>query len=143
MLKSIFLALCIAVSSFFSFADNKNTAESGEKYQLSTHILDVNRGTPASGVPVVLFRLEDEGSSWTRIADGVTGRNGRVGRFLPHIRSNRGIYKLKFETGNYFKEQKLNSIYPFVEVVFEIKDEEHYHIPITISANGYATYRGN
>ena len=27
--------------------------------------------------------------------------------------------------------------------LFEIKDNGHYHIPITISANGYATYRGN
>ncbi|MFC2427031.1 MAG: hydroxyisourate hydrolase, partial [Capnocytophaga leadbetteri] len=31
----------------------------------------------------------------------------------------------------------------FIEVVFEIKDNQHYHIPITLSPYGYSTYRGN
>ena len=25
----------------------------------------------------------------------------------------------------------------------QIKDEKHYHVPITLSAFGYSTYRGN
>lgn len=44
---------------------------------------------------------------------------------------------------HYFKQQGLDTIYPFVEVIFEIKGDSHYHIPITMSANGYGTYRGN
>lgn len=141
MLKRLCLALCIAGGCLCTFAAPESTA--AEQYQLSTHILDVNRGTPAPGVPIILFRQKADGISWTHIAAGVTDRNGRIGNFLPAGNANNGIYKLKFETGNYFREQKLNSIYPFVEVVFEIKDNGHYHIPITISANGYATYRGN
>ena len=35
------------------------------------------------------------------------------------------------------------SFYPFVEIVFEIKDNSHYHVPIALSAFGYSTYRGN
>ena len=143
MQKPFFLAFCIVGSCFLAVAAPRPSAESGETYQLSTHILDVNRGAPASGVPIILFRQGADESSWVRIAEGVTDRNGRIGNFLPSGHSNDGIYKLKFETGNYFREQKLDSIYPFVEVVFEIKDDGHYHIPITISANGYATYRGN
>ena len=41
------------------------------------------------------------------------------------------------------KSQNLESIYPYVDLVFSIKGKNHYHIPITMSANGYATYRGN
>ncbi|MCO7331928.1 hydroxyisourate hydrolase, partial [Riemerella anatipestifer] len=26
---------------------------------------------------------------------------------------------------------------------FEIKDNNHYHVPITLSPYGYSTYRGN
>ena len=141
--EPLFLAFCIAGTSFCAFADTHSSTASGNKYQLSTHILDVNRGVPAGGVPIHLFRLGSDGVTWTRVAEGVTDRNGRIGNFLPSGQSNSGIYKLKFETGNYFRDQKLNSIYPFVEVVFEIKGNGHYHIPITISANGYATYRGN
>lgn len=143
MLKPIVLAFCIIGSNFCAYPATHSSEVPGKKYQLSTHILDVNRGVPAGGVPIILFRQGADGSSWTRIAEGVTDRNGRVGNFLPSGQSNTGIYKLRFETRNYFSEQKLNTIYPFVEVVFEIKGTGHYHIPLTLSANGYATYRGN
>ena len=39
--------------------------------------------------------------------------------------------------------QKVDSFYPYIEVVFQIKDDQHYHVPITLSPFGYATYRGN
>jgi 5-hydroxyisourate hydrolase len=38
---------------------------------------------------------------------------------------------------------KDRQFYPFIEVVFQIKDANHYHVPITLSSYGYATYRGN
>lgn len=112
------------------------------KHQLSTHILDVSRGAPASGVTIALYRMTDS-DSWTKVAESVTDANGRIGNFLPATQPNDGIYKLRFETRGYFEAQGLESIYPFVEVVFEIRGGSHYHIPITLSANGYGTYRGN
>ncbi|MGO1752665.1 MAG: hydroxyisourate hydrolase, partial [Psychroflexus sp.] len=36
-----------------------------------------------------------------------------------------------------------NSFYPYIEVVFEIENQKHYHVPITLSAYGYSTYRGS
>lgn len=121
----------------------RSAAESAETYQLSTHILDVNLGRPASGVPIVLFKLSADGESWIKCGAGVTDGNGRIGTFLPMNGSNDGIYKLRFETNAYFSRQGLATIYPYVEVVFEIAGDAHYHIPITMSANGYGTYRGN
>ena len=69
----------------------------------------------------------------------------RSGDLLPvgEPRGNDGVYKLKFETEPYFEAHGEESIYPFVEVVFRIEGDGHYHIPITMSANGYSTYRGN
>lgn len=113
-----------------------------QRYQLSTHILDVGRGRPAAGV-LLLYRLSKQEDAWEKVGEGVTDRNGRIGNFLPQSQSNDGIYKLRFETKEYFRKQKQESIYPFVEVVFEIRGSGHYHIPITMSANGYGTYRGN
>ncbi|WP_417016641.1 hydroxyisourate hydrolase [Alistipes sp.] len=112
--------------------------------QLSTHMLDVSRGAPAAGVEVELSRQTPDGG-WQTVDRRVTDRNGRVTGLLP-IRepdANRGIYRLRFETQPYFEAQGLSSIYPYVEVVFRIEGDGHYHIPITMSANGYATYRGN
>lgn len=113
-------------------------------YQLSSHILDIKTGQPATGVKIVLSRLDDN-RSWQTIDERVTDANGRVKEFLAKSpdTDNRGIYKLTYLVGPYFKAQTQDSFYPFIEVVFEIKDDSHYHVPITLSPYGYSTYRGN
>ncbi|QEU59826.1 hypothetical protein KDRO_C03480 [Kluyveromyces lactis] len=54
-----------------------------------------------------------------------------------------GIYKIRFHTGNYFKQKKEPSFFPFVDIVFEVSDTRHYHIPLLLSNYGYSTYRGS
>ena len=93
---------------------------------------------------ITLYKLNPSTpSQWKQIATGKTDVNGRISNFLPGIEDNTGIYMLKFYTEPYFLKQGLKSIYPFVEVIFRIEGKKHYHIPITMSANGYSTYRGN
>ncbi len=118
-------------------------AQMNNQYQLSTHILDVNIGKPASKVPVKLFKYDEQNQNWQKIAENITDDNGRIANFLPKNKDNKGTYKLTFETNSYFSSQNTASIYPFVEVVFKIDENTHYHIPLSMSANGYATYRGN
>lgn len=117
-------------------------AQEKQQYQLSTHMLDIGIGQPASDIPVELFKKNSD-NQWIKIASATTDKNGRIAHFLPETQNNLGTYKLNFATQEYFSKQGLNSIYPFVEVVFEINENTHYHIPITMSANGYSTYRGN
>lgn len=111
--------------------------------QLSTHMLDTSRGVPAADVRVTLSRLAEDGS-WQPVAERRTDRNGRIADLLPlGGQPNDGVYRLRFETTPYFEALGERSIYPWVEVVFRIEGSGHYHIPITMSANGYATYHGN
>lgn len=114
-----------------------------ENYQLSSHILDVSKGIPASGVTIRLEKMNQKTNNWVKIDEKITDKNGRIGDFLKANQSNLGIYKLTYFTKEYFKRNQTESFYPYIEVVFEIKDESHYHVPITLSAFGYATYRGN
>ena len=114
---------------------------SQEKFQLSTHILDISKGQGASNVVVQLEKLD--GKKWIAIDESITDSNGRIKEFLKMKTSNIGVYKLIFRVQPYFESQKLESFYPFVEVVFFFFYNEHYHVPITLSANGYSTYRGN
>ncbi|MCD7963077.1 MAG: hydroxyisourate hydrolase [Rikenellaceae bacterium] len=118
-------------------------AEESGNYQLSTHILDISEGAPAENVIVSLYKYDFENLDWELVDKALTGKNGRVGEFLPYGQKNYGAYKLRFETEEYFKSRNLHSIYPYIEVAFKIEDTVHYHIPITVSANGYSTYRGN
>lgn len=136
MIKFI-LPLIVLLSAPFSINAQEKTS-----YQLSTHILDINSGKPASGVIIKLYQKRSD-NLWQEIDSGITDANGRIADFLPRDKDNSGIYKLSFETKEYFEKQKLSSIYPYVDVVFEIEGTSHYHIPLTMSANGYATYRGN
>ncbi|EPW9666384.1 hydroxyisourate hydrolase [Campylobacter coli] len=116
------------------------------EYQLSTHILDINSGQPASNVKVELYNL-DQNRQWVKISEKFTKKNGRIADFPPYEKTeNRsfGVYKLKFYTKDYYISHKVDSFYPFVEVSFELlKDQKHYHIPITLSPFGYSTYRGS
>ena len=110
------------------------------KHQLSTHILDVSKGVGAPEVEVQLFKKVKENNTWVLIDKKKTDSNGRIKEFLVENGvSNKGVYKLVFLVAEYFKG---DTFYPEVDVVFEIIDDSHYHVPITISNFGYSTDRG-
>ena len=137
-MRNLTFALFFALISSLSFGQKKEAT-----YQLSSHILDVSKGMPAPGVTIKLEKFDKENAVWTFVEDKVTDKNGRVPDFLSNDKSNLGIYKLTYFTSDYFEKMNTESFYPWVEVVFELKDGEHYHVPITLSAYGYSTYRGN
>ena len=136
MKKTILLLFAFIALVQFSFAQET-------KFQLSSHILDITSGKPASGVKITLSK-KDKNDNWITVDEKNTDVNGRIKDFLKQDGTNNtGIYKLTFHTSPYFKSLGQKSFYPFVEVVFELVDNEHYHVPITLSPFGYSTYRGN
>eukprot|EP00096_Caligus_rogercresseyi_P013132 TRINITY_DN5798_c0_g1_i1.p1 TRINITY_DN5798_c0_g1~~TRINITY_DN5798_c0_g1_i1.p1 ORF type:complete len:119 (+),score=10.99 TRINITY_DN5798_c0_g1_i1:86-442(+) len=109
---------------------------------LSSHVLDTSRGTPAEGIEIHLFKEDGEG--WTLVGKKTTNQDGRVSGFLGWENFQKGIYKLKFDVKGYFEKTKTESFFPYVEIVFDIKDPEaHYHVPILLNPFGYTTYRGS
>ena len=135
-MKNLLLTLSLALFTTVLFAQ-KST------YQLSSHILDVSKGMPASAVTIKLEKYNEEVKTWSFVDEKITDSNGRINDFLSSDQSNLGIFRLTYFTSDYFKLNKVESFYPFIEVVFQIKDKNHYHVPITLSAFGYSTYRGN
>ena len=110
---------------------------------ISTHVLDTARGRPAAGVAVSLARKS--GNGWTELAAASTDAGGRVGNLLPQVKDPAGTYRLRFDVGAYFAAQGADAapFYPYVEIVFQIRDVEHYHVPLLVSPFGYTTYRGS
>lgn len=135
-INNFLIVLTLAVASV-SFSQEA-------KYQLSNHILDVTKGEPAPNVKISLSKQRDNGK-WLAVDEKYTDSNGRMKDFLKEDRgfNNDGIYKLTYYVEPYFTKLNRSSFYPFIEVVFEIKDDKHYHVPITLSPFGYSTYRGN
>jgi 5-hydroxyisourate hydrolase len=110
---------------------------------ISTHILDTALGRPAAGVPITLAFMTD--GVWSLINDVITDADGRCKHLLPPRQALQpGTYRVHFETTAYYKQNQLEGLYPYVEIVFTVSDgEQHYHIPLLLTANGYTTYRGS
>lgn len=110
---------------------------------ISTHILDIARGAPASGVAVSLA-TQNTDESWTELSHAWTDEDGRVKPFfLVSEPIEPGTYRLIFDTEGYFNGLDSECFYPQVSVVFRIAEAQHYHIPLLISPYGYSTYRGS
>ncbi len=110
--------------------------------QITTHILDTTKGKPAAGVTIAL--LQQTGDKWQEIARGKTNSDGRIADLLPReMQLAPGVYKMKFETQEYFVQDGTANFYPFVEIVFNVAGNEHYHVPLLLNPFGYATYRGS
>ena len=112
-------------------------------FQLSSHILDISKGLPAKDISIKLEKYNEQTNVWSFVDQKKTDLNGRITDFLNSEKSNLGVYRLTFYTSEYFKKQGIETFYPCIEIVFQIKDQKHYHVPITLSAFGYSTYRGN
>jgi 5-hydroxyisourate hydrolase len=110
--------------------------------RITSHILDTSRGRPAEGITIILYHGGND--EWKEIARTKTNADGRApGSVNNDSPLQEGIYKLRFETKDYFDKTRTETFYPYVEIVFEIGSEEHYHVPLLLNPYGYATYRGS
>lgn len=132
MLKKAIFMLGMCVSAF-TFAQNP----------LSVHVLNLENGLPSSNVNVTLEA--QQGEKWVQINQGKTDENGRITALYPDQKPlDKGVYRVTFKTGEWFREHNERSFFPEVPVVFVIDGTvDHYHIPLLISPYGYSTYRGN
>jgi 5-hydroxyisourate hydrolase len=110
---------------------------------ISTHILDTAWGRPAAEVPVSLERKH--GDEWQTLHSDKTDADGRCRQLLPvGAAPEAGVYRVRFETAVYYEAQRITGLYPYIEIVFEVREmEQHYHIPLLLTANGFTTYRGS
>lgn len=111
------------------------------KPPISTEVIDSTKGVPAAGLQVSLYKLIE--GRWTYINEGFTNYSGRFDKFVDRTNCTLGRYKLHYDVDRYFESKKQESLYPFIEIVFDIKGKNaNYHIPLILSANGYTTYKG-
>jgi 5-hydroxyisourate hydrolase len=110
---------------------------------ISTHILDTALGRPAAEVALALSIFH--GDQWLLFSEDKTDADGRCRQLLPEGATlEAGLYRIRFDTAGYFETQRMAGLYPYVEIAFEVRDsEQHYHIPLLLTANGYTTYRGS
>lgn len=112
---------------------------------ITSHILDIARGKPATGVRITLARHEGDATGrTTEIASRVTDTDGRVTDLLPPGPAPVGTFRLTFDVKTYFEALGQRCFYPSVTIDFSVESaSEHYHVPLLLSPFGYSTYRGS
>jgi 5-hydroxyisourate hydrolase len=108
---------------------------------ISTHVLDTERGAPAVGVHVTLYRLSDDGRP-LRLTQAMTDADGRV-RDLLERPLVVGEYRLEFAlavddgapTERFFRR---------VAVDIQVNDvARSHHVPLLLAPFSVTTYRGS
>jgi 5-hydroxyisourate hydrolase len=92
---------------------------------VSTHVLDTERGRPATGVRVELWQDD-------LLTAGATDDDGRIAELASGLEP--GVYRLLFRPPSPF--------YKGVGIEVDLQDG-HYHLPLLVSSYSCATYRGS
>ena len=114
--------------------------------RLTTHVLDTMAGTPAAGLEIELWTVGDDPSQLEIVT---TNADGRVDApLLEGETLVAGRYELRFHAGAYLRERHGVDADPLfldeIPIRFGIADpDQHYHVPLLLSAYGYSTYRGS
>jgi 5-hydroxyisourate hydrolase len=110
----------------------------GGRPTISTHVLDLEAGTPAAGLQVTLFRLTDAGEAEV-VSEAETDSDGRIGSLVEPLEA--GDYQLLFDVASYRGE---DAFFQAAAVAIRVSDvSRSYHVPLLLSAYGLATYRGS
>jgi 5-hydroxyisourate hydrolase len=110
---------------------------------ISTHVLDLELGTPAAGMPVALFRLEQDGRP-ELLTELVTDADGRILALLQEALEV-GEYQLVFDLAAYAATLDRDAdFFENLAVGIRVDDAERsYHVPLLLSPFGISTYRGS
>ena len=104
---------------------------------ISTHVLDTERGVPARGVRVALYRL-DVAEKPVRMTQALTDADGRIADLLerPLVA---GDYRLEFDVAH-----EEGSFFTRMSVELRVRDvTRSYHVPLLLSTFSLTMYRGS
>jgi 5-hydroxyisourate hydrolase len=115
----------------------------GGRPTISTHVLDTERGAPAAGIHVTLFKLGEDDRP-IRLAQALTDDDGRVRDLLERPMSP-GTYRLEFNlSGRTALDAGDDRFFPRLSVDLRIEDvSRSYHVPLLLAPFSMTTYRGS
>jgi 5-hydroxyisourate hydrolase len=118
---------------------SKSDSKPATRPTISTHVLDLETGTPAAGVSVVLFRrgADDE---FEALAEGETDADGRIADLVDG-RLTTGDYQLLFDLSGYRED---DAFLQGIAVALRVTDAKRsYHVPLLLAPYGATVYRGS
>jgi 5-hydroxyisourate hydrolase len=112
---------------------------------ISTHVLDAERGMPAVGVHVSLYRLGEDGRP-IRLTQALTDGDGRIRDLLERPMSP-GDYRLEFTLARERADpdgEQPDRFFRRLSLDLRVTDVgRSYHVPLLLSPYSMTTYRGS
>ena len=117
---------------------------------ISTHVLDTERGLPAVGIHVTLYRIADDGRPF-RLTQALTDADGRVADLLDRPLTA-GDYRIEFGLVQEAEDappggKGVAATDPFfrrLTVDLRVTDTSRsYHVPLLLAPFSMTTYRGS
>ncbi len=115
---------------------------------ISTHVLDTERGLPAAGVHVTLYRIADDGRPF-RLTQALTDADGRVADLLDRPLTA-GDYRLEFALVLDIDDAvpggpaAADPFFRRLSVDLRVTDTKRsYHVPLLLAPFSMTTYRGS
>lgn len=110
---------------------------------ISTHVLDTERGVPAAGVHVSLYKLGEDDRP-IRLSQALTDDDGRIRDLLERPLSP-GVYRLEFNlAGRAAPDDAADRFFRRLSVDLRIDDTSRsYHVPLLLAPFSMTTYRGS
>jgi 5-hydroxyisourate hydrolase len=115
---------------------------------ISTHVLDTERGMPAAGVHVTLYRIADDGRPF-RLTQALTDADGRVADLLDRPLTA-GDYRLEFNLTHELDDvvpgapPARDPFFRRLSIDLRVTDTSRsYHVPLLLSPYSMTTYRGS
>ena len=104
---------------------------------ISTHVLDTERGLPAEGIRVALYRF-DVGQAPIRMTQALTDGDGRIRDLLERPLAA-GDYRLEFDIG-----READAFFRRIAIDLRVADATRsYHVPLLLAPFSMTTYRGS
>jgi 5-hydroxyisourate hydrolase len=158
----LFILLAFFSSSFFlnlgaEVVDKYSCKNATSTIHITTHVLDVSQGIPGQDIRVILekdmrsYQHEDHLEAdfiWGIVNNTTrTSIDGRASFMDISLQPcyETGTYRLTFYTKEYYIARNVTFLYPKVQVIFEVQDNnlKNNHIPLLLSQFSYTTYRGS
>ena len=112
---------------------------------ISTHVLDVEAGSPAAGVHVSIYKLGEDDRP-IRLSQALTDDDGRIRDLLERPLSP-GVYRLEFNlAGVRGSGPTVSDDRFFRRVTLDVRVEDlsrSYHVPLLLAPYSLTTYRGS
>jgi 5-hydroxyisourate hydrolase len=113
---------------------------------ISTHVLDAERGAPAVGIHVTLYKLGEDGRP-IRLTQALTDGDGRIRDLLERPMSP-GDYRLEFrlarERADPDEPGEPDRFFRRLSIDLRVADVgRSYHVPLLLAPYSMTTYRGS